>query len=788
VYASGTIYGGEMVMSGTSTFMGGIVTGAYEFTEDAGFVPAMDMSVSDAPDTGDQMSYAFKIDGATFLKMYAEADGSGGIQNTEIRAYKNIAPSLNNLYDLGTADRSWKDIYASGTFYGGEMVMSGTSTFMGGIVTGAYEFTEDAGFVPAMDMSVSDGPSQFDQMSYTFNIDGIPFLKMFSEADGSGGIQAEQIRAYKDFVPYPDDTLSMGSSTSAWADIWATNLNGTPADYAEYFPSDEAALLTPGSVVALDTESATSVRQGGSGLRKYTIGVVSDLGAFIGNAKLADQEDAVLVGLMGQLDVKVDTASSSIAIGDELMMGANGYAVKAEGPGMVIGAAMEAMEQGTTGTVMAFVSPHWWAGGLLSVDANGSVLLKDLAVASSTVASASVSTVSSPLFTFRGTAYEEGSDAVIGSAFHLGNVVSSTSTAHFTITSDATTSSLLTVSEIGDVAVAGKFYPSDRGAMQYDRYIYYDGSEGAGGDRMRTNASGWGTGSFDFAEMFPSREALEPGDIVVVDPSNPEHVKRSTQVGEGAVVGIVSTQPGFLAGDNDDGSFPVALSGRVPTKVSAENGTIHAGDYLVASSEPGRAMKATAAGPTVGIALEDDNGSGTISAYVYVGWFGGTEEAVVEQSGGNGFPYQGYARILAGDRKVRVQHGTLGAYPMVVATPYGLAGNWWITEQSDTGFSIVIEESQSADVVFTWFVTPTPVGTLMWTSDETSNQVDLLTGNPLPATPESEEEASPPEEVLPPEEESPEAESPLPEEDPESPPETGPPSPPEVGPPAPEGG
>ena len=37
----------------------------------------------------------------------------------------------------------------------------------------------------------------------------------------------------------------------------------------------------------------------------------------------------------------------------------------------------------------------------------------------------------------------------------------------------------------------------------------------------------------------------------------------------------------------------MAMVGRVPTKVSAENGPIHAGDLLVASSKMGYAMKGT---------------------------------------------------------------------------------------------------------------------------------------------------------------------------------------------------
>jgi hypothetical protein len=61
--------------------------------------------------------------------------------------------------------------------------------------------------------------------------------------------------------------------------------------------------------------------------------------------------------------------------------------------------------------------------------------------------------------------------------------------------------------------------------------------------------------------------------------------------------------------------------GIVPTKVTAENGSIHAGDLLVTSSTPGRAMKGTdrnrLTGAVVGKALGDlETGTGVIEVLV----------------------------------------------------------------------------------------------------------------------------------------------------------------------------
>ena len=90
------------------------------------------------------------------------------------------------------------------------------------------------------------------------------------------------------------------------------------------------------------------------------------------------------------------------------------------------------------------------------------------------------------------------------------------------------------------------------------------------------------------------------------------------------MVGVYSTQPGFIGGAGDDtdltGKVPLAIMGVVPLKASAENGAIHPGDLLVTSSTPGHAMRAgpnapqgTVLGKSLG-ALEE--GTGVIQVLV----------------------------------------------------------------------------------------------------------------------------------------------------------------------------
>jgi hypothetical protein len=146
----------------------------------------------------------------------------------------------------------------------------------------------------------------------------------------------------------------------------------------------------------------------------------------------------------------------------------------------------------------------------------------------------------------------------------------------------------------------------------------------AGGQMIAYKISG-----ADLAEAYYTKDnTIMPGDVVQIDGTLPAGVKKSTSAYNGQALGIVSTQPGMILGDPTDalsGNKPVllALNGRVPVKISMENGPVEAGDYLTTSSTPGYAMKATRAGPTIGKALESYTGSGNgvVLAFVELGYY-----------------------------------------------------------------------------------------------------------------------------------------------------------------------
>jgi hypothetical protein len=114
------------------------------------------------------------------------------------------------------------------------------------------------------------------------------------------------------------------------------------------------------------------------------------------------------------------------------------------------------------------------------------------------------------------------------------------------------------------------------------------------------------TGS-DYAEWIPSNEDLQPATIVSIDLTKDETITASTKEYDSNVVGIVTTQPGWVIGEEETNSEAMALSGRVPVKVSLKNGNIQRGDPITTSSIKGVGMKATKTGPIIGKAMEELN-------------------------------------------------------------------------------------------------------------------------------------------------------------------------------------
>lgn len=186
-------------------------------------------------------------------------------------------------------------------------------------------------------------------------------------------------------------------------------------------------------------------------------------------------------------------------------------------------------------------------------------------------------------------------------------------------------------------------------AVRFDgwgRILAYGGFSGqclSGTDAFSISSSN--SCNMDFAESFAARELTQPGDVVTLvahDTSEPT-VARSTLPYQTTLVGVVSTNPGLvfddgethIAGNNTQlitaDKTVVALAGRVPVRVSMENGSIAAGDPLTSSSQPGAAMKATRAGKIIGYAMETKESDGKVLVLIQPGYFMPEEQVATQQ-------------------------------------------------------------------------------------------------------------------------------------------------------------
>lgn len=143
----------------------------------------------------------------------------------------------------------------------------------------------------------------------------------------------------------------------------------------------------------------------------------------------------------------------------------------------------------------------------------------------------------------------------------------------------------------------------------------------------------------DLAEMTPVKAAdnLEPGDVVIITnpPDDRVLLAKTDRSYDSRVAGVISNPEtaGLIIGGSHpadvgrDDVKPLALTGRVMTKVTIENGSIQAGDLLTTSSTPGYAMKATKPGYALGKAMQAFKGEtgeayGRIWVLVNLSWSG----------------------------------------------------------------------------------------------------------------------------------------------------------------------
>jgi hypothetical protein len=151
--------------------------------------------------------------------------------------------------------------------------------------------------------------------------------------------------------------------------------------------------------------------------------------------------------------------------------------------------------------------------------------------------------------------------------------------------------------------VRSYIYRGKPGVTYYSGYFTDGGSQGVYGGLYADYIVG---DNIDVAEyIYDTHGNTEAGDVLIADRDKDESVLRSNEPYQTSVLGVVSTDPHMVMGmdlvmDEETGkplsgvsATRLALTGRVPVKVTEENGPIEPGDLLTTSSTAGHAMKWT---------------------------------------------------------------------------------------------------------------------------------------------------------------------------------------------------
>ena len=139
-------------------------------------------------------------------------------------------------------------------------------------------------------------------------------------------------------------------------------INASGADYAEYFYQANPGTLEKTDVVCLSADGKVRKCQDGD----VCIGIVSTAPGFVGNDIYDSNapENTALVGLTGQIPVKVTSENGYIAVGDYLApsLAKPGYAMKATKTSRVLGVALQPLNT-QEGLVNVFMNVGQWDPG-----------------------------------------------------------------------------------------------------------------------------------------------------------------------------------------------------------------------------------------------------------------------------------------------------------------------------------------------------------------------------------------------------------------------------------------
>ncbi len=411
--------------------------------------------------------------------------------------------------------------------------------------------------------------------------------------------------------------------------------NGTVgADYMEMYAADAGLQL--GDVVALSNTFVTTTQghtipklsKAVSAYQSGLVGVISDVtqaGDFNSVGRnISDADNPLPLALNGRVLIKVSNANGDIHVGDKLTSSnIPGVAMKATEEGPAIAIAMGDYTSSEVGTVMGFVNISWnnKIYKALTVDTNSSTITVgtsvnpyDLVVTGNI--SLSNTSVVNKLSFATSTLFESSVASFSGARAFILNAPNfvSTSADNYIISLRANNNPVFSVAANGDVHARGNYFGASA-------------------------VLGTSTNPGDLAERVDVAvdDTVEPGDVMIIDQNAPDTYRRSGSAYEQAVAGIISSNPTIVVGNGKtDYTAIMAMVGRVPVKVSNENGNIQRGDLLITASTTGLAMKYDSAKDNnnkmvavIGVALESLNTStGKVLTLIRTGWIYNRDQAI----------------------------------------------------------------------------------------------------------------------------------------------------------------
>ncbi len=152
------------------------------------------------------------------------------------------------------------------------------------------------------------------------------------------------VTIYNNLLPATDNAINLGSSSFAFNTVYANNVLAGGSDFAEYFKKANPSEQFEAGQLVCQTQNEGVTRCDSDNPNQRLLGAISDNAALVGGRKHAEDPNYVLVGLVGQLRIRV---AGDVQVGDPLTISPiTGVATKATNEGQIIGYAMESNASG----------------------------------------------------------------------------------------------------------------------------------------------------------------------------------------------------------------------------------------------------------------------------------------------------------------------------------------------------------------------------------------------------------------------------------------------------------